>query len=112
MSVQRSSDNREEQGTHQDEADMVALSSGRAAAGRAAQAAFRAVILGAPGSGKGTISARIVKQFDVSHISSGDKLRFHIANQTGTFGFILSSCFTDGASSVLVIVRSVLFYLK
>ncbi|XP_032455027.1 GTP:AMP phosphotransferase AK3, mitochondrial isoform X4 [Nasonia vitripennis] len=48
----------------------------------AAQAAFRAVILGAPGSGKGTISARIVKQFDVKHISSGDKLRYHIANQT------------------------------
>ncbi|KAJ8683459.1 hypothetical protein QAD02_019251, partial [Eretmocerus hayati] len=49
---------------------------------RAVQAAFRAVILGAPGSGKGTISARIVKNFDVCHISSGDKLRSHIANQT------------------------------
>ncbi|XP_011504837.1 PREDICTED: GTP:AMP phosphotransferase AK3, mitochondrial [Ceratosolen solmsi marchali] len=49
---------------------------------KAAQVAFKAVILGAPGSGKGTISSRIVKQFNVNHISSGDKLRFHIANKT------------------------------
>ena len=48
-------------------------------------AAFRAVILGATGAGKGTISSRIVKHFDVVHISSGDKLRLHIANQTGEF---------------------------
>ncbi|XP_014214389.1 GTP:AMP phosphotransferase AK3, mitochondrial isoform X3 [Copidosoma floridanum] len=47
-----------------------------------AKAAFRAVILGAPGSGKGTISARIAKQFNITHISSGDKLRFHVAQQT------------------------------
>lgn len=46
-------------------------------------AAFKAVILGAPGSGKGTISARIVKVFGVTHISSGDKLREHVANSTG-----------------------------
>lgn len=46
-------------------------------------AAFRAVILGAPASGKGTISSRIVKQFGISHISSGDRLRFHVANNTG-----------------------------
>ncbi|XP_066583610.1 GTP:AMP phosphotransferase AK3, mitochondrial [Prorops nasuta] len=45
-------------------------------------AAFRAVILGAPASGKGTISSRIVKEFGLSHISSGDKLRFHVANLT------------------------------
>ncbi|KAK0163421.1 hypothetical protein PV327_007105 [Microctonus hyperodae] len=45
-------------------------------------AAFKAVILGAPGSGKGTISARIVKVFGVTHISSGDKLREHVANST------------------------------
>lgn len=45
-------------------------------------AAFRAVILGAPGSGKGTISSRIVKVFGVTHISSGDKLREHVTNGT------------------------------
>jgi len=36
---------------------------------------FRAVILGAPGSGKGTISARIIRKFDMVHVSSGDLLR-------------------------------------
>ncbi|XP_076292099.1 adenylate kinase 3 [Lasioglossum baleicum] len=45
-------------------------------------AAFRAVILGAPASGKGTMSSRIVKHFKVAHISSGDKLRLHMASGT------------------------------
>lgn len=43
---------------------------------------FRAVILGAPGSGKGTISSRIVRKFEMKHISSGDILRNHILNKT------------------------------
>lgn len=43
---------------------------------------FKALILGAPASGKGTISSRIVKTFNIEHISSGDKLRLHIKNQT------------------------------
>lgn len=45
-------------------------------------AAFRAVILGAPASGKGTVSSRIVEQFGITHISSGDKLRYHVSNNT------------------------------
>ncbi|XP_034951720.1 GTP:AMP phosphotransferase AK3, mitochondrial isoform X2 [Chelonus insularis] len=45
-------------------------------------AAFRAVILGAPGSGKGTISSRIVKAFGVTHISTGDKLRENALKST------------------------------
>ncbi|XP_078046518.1 adenylate kinase 3 isoform X1 [Augochlora pura] len=45
-------------------------------------AAFRAVILGAPASGKGTMSSRIVKHFKVTHISSGDKLRLHMSSGT------------------------------
>ncbi|EFN84088.1 GTP:AMP phosphotransferase mitochondrial [Harpegnathos saltator] len=62
---------------------MVAISMCRAAAAAAAAAAaFRAVILGAPASGKGTVSSRIVERFDVAHISSGDRLRFHVS--TGT----------------------------
>ncbi|KAI4496575.1 hypothetical protein M0804_000385 [Polistes exclamans] len=56
---------------------MVALSTCLSKA-----AAFRAVILGAPASGKGTVSSRIVEQFNVKHISSGDKLRLHVC--TGT----------------------------
>ncbi|XP_008556294.1 GTP:AMP phosphotransferase AK3, mitochondrial [Microplitis demolitor] len=45
-------------------------------------AALRAVIIGAPGSGKGTVSSRIVKDFGVSHISTGDKLRDHVTRAT------------------------------
>ncbi|XP_060516264.1 GTP:AMP phosphotransferase AK3, mitochondrial [Cylas formicarius] len=43
---------------------------------------FKTVILGAPASGKGTISERIVKNFNLEHVSSGDKLRQHIQNKT------------------------------
>lgn len=57
---------------------MVALSTWCSKA-----AAFRAVILGAPASGKGTMSARIVEHFKVAHISSGDKLRLHMNSNTG-----------------------------
>lgn len=44
---------------------------------------FKLIILGAPGSGKGSISSRIIKNFPIVHISSGDKLRLNIENQTG-----------------------------
>ncbi len=33
------------------------------------------ILLGAPGSGKGTIAARLVQRFGVRHVSSGDLLR-------------------------------------
>lgn len=45
--------------------------------------AFRSVILGAPASGKGTISSRIVKAFGLEHIASGDRLRINIKENTG-----------------------------
>ncbi|KAF4532510.1 hypothetical protein B566_EDAN007625 [Ephemera danica] len=45
--------------------------------------ALRAVIIGAPGSGKGTISERIAKYFGVTHVSSGDLLRFNAVQHTG-----------------------------
>lgn len=44
--------------------------------------AFRAVIIGAPASGKGTVSGRIVKNFNLKHISSGDILRQNIEDKT------------------------------
>lgn len=44
--------------------------------------AFRAIMIGAPASGKGTISAWIVRDFKVAHISSGDILRQHIKENT------------------------------
>lgn len=43
---------------------------------------IRAVILGAPASGKGTISDKITRRFAMEHISSGDLLRLHIQNKT------------------------------
>lgn len=43
---------------------------------------FRAVILGAPASGKGTISKRIVDKYGFAHISPGDVLRLNVINQT------------------------------
>ncbi len=44
---------------------------------------FRAVIMGPPGSGKGTVSARISKTFGLKHLSSGDILRANINAKTG-----------------------------
>lgn len=40
------------------------------------------VIFGAPGSGKGTQSARIVEKYGLNHISTGDVLRAEIAAGT------------------------------
>ena len=40
------------------------------------------VIFGAPGSGKGTYSARLVGIFGIEHISTGDVLRAEIKNGT------------------------------
>lgn len=47
-----------------------------------ASAFFKAVILGAPASGKGTLASRIVKTFNFVHVSSGDLLRLNIKNGT------------------------------
>lgn len=38
--------------------------------------------MGAPGSGKGTISARILKNFKIMHISTGDILRKNMEAKT------------------------------
>ncbi|CAH1243780.1 AK4 [Branchiostoma lanceolatum] len=43
---------------------------------------LRAIIMGPPGSGKGTISGRIVHDFGMKHLSSGDLLRIQIMNST------------------------------
>ncbi len=40
------------------------------------------VIFGAPGSGKGTQSERIVEKFGINHISTGDVLRAEMKNGT------------------------------
>ncbi|XP_013414367.1 GTP:AMP phosphotransferase AK3, mitochondrial-like [Lingula anatina] len=43
---------------------------------------FRAIIMGAAGSGKGTIANRIVKDFGLKHLSSGDLLRAQMIAKT------------------------------
>ena len=52
---------------------------------------LRAIIIGPPGAGKGTISERIIKDFDLKHLSSGDVLRENIRNGTGGSCFV--SCY-------------------
>ena len=43
---------------------------------------LRLVILGAPGSGKGTISSRLVKEFRLNHLATGDVIRANIQKKT------------------------------
>ena len=47
--------------------------------------------MGAPGSGKGTLAGRIVKDYGLKHFSSGDLMRKHIADKTRVSTVILSS---------------------
>jgi len=42
----------------------------------------RLVLLGAPGSGKGTQGVALAEHFGVPHVSSGDLLRMHVADGT------------------------------
>lgn len=43
---------------------------------------MKLVLLGAPGSGKGTQASLIIKDFEIVHISTGDMFRRHIKEQT------------------------------
>jgi adenylate kinase len=43
---------------------------------------MRLLLIGAPGAGKGTQAIRLAEHFGITHISSGDLLRQHIAEQT------------------------------
>ncbi|CAO3676269.1 unnamed protein product [Umbelopsis vinacea] len=56
---------------------------------------LRLLLVGSPGSGKGTQSERIQKNFSVSHISSGDSLRKNIAHKT-TIGLAASAAMAKG----------------
>ena len=40
---------------------------------------LRMLFFGKPGAGKGTLSARMTKKYDVTQLSAGDLLRTHIA---------------------------------
>ncbi|KAF7304835.1 adenylate kinase [Mycena kentingensis (nom. inval.)] len=45
-------------------------------------AALRLVVFGKPGSGKGTLSSRLVKKYAIESLSTGDLLRQHISERT------------------------------
>lgn len=53
------------------------------------------VIFGAPGSGKGTQSDKIIAEFGVAHISTGDVLRAEIKAET-ELGKVAASYINDG----------------
>ena len=42
---------------------------------------LRMLMFGKPGAGKGTLSARLVKKYDILSLSTGDLLRQHIAEK-------------------------------
>ena len=46
------------------------------------QAAMILIILGAPGSGKGTQAKRLAAEYQIPHISTGDLFRENMANDT------------------------------
>jgi len=54
------------------------------------------ILLGPPGAGKGTQAERIVKQYGLPHISTGDMLRAAVANQT-ELGLKAQEYMTKGA---------------
>lgn len=43
---------------------------------------MRLLLIGAPGSGKGTQAGLLAQRFHITHISSGDLLRQHVKDQT------------------------------
>lgn len=56
---------------------------------------FNVVIFGAPGSGKGTQSQRLIDEYGLYHISTGEVLRDHIAKGT-ELGKIADSYISQG----------------
>ena len=51
---------------------------------------MRLLLVGAPGSGKGTQAERIAAHFGITHISSGDLLRQHVRDDTATGALVRS----------------------
>lgn len=56
---------------------------------------MKIILLGAPGSGKGTLAKFIVRDFDIPQISTGDLLRDNIKRQTET-GLLAKSYIDKG----------------
>jgi adenylate kinase len=55
----------------------------------------RILLIGAPGSGKGTQADRLAAHYGVTHVSSGDLLRQHVRDQT-PLGVVIKSLVDNG----------------
>jgi len=53
-------------------------------------------VLGGPGSGKGTQSAFLVKDFDFCHLSAGDLLRAEQNRDGSQYGDLIRTCIREG----------------
>lgn len=56
---------------------------------------MRLLLIGPPGSGKGTQAVRIAQHYGIEHISSGDLLRRHVAEGT-SIGRTVAACIDRG----------------
>lgn len=56
---------------------------------------MRILLIGAPGSGKGTQADRLAERYGVTHISSGDLLRQHVRDRT-PLGLVIKSLVESG----------------
>ncbi|KAI0831339.1 ADK-domain-containing protein [Trametes gibbosa] len=56
---------------------------------------LRMIMFGKPGAGKGTLSARLVKKYDIVSMSTGDLLRQHIVEKTEV-GLLAESIVASG----------------
>lgn len=56
---------------------------------------MRLLLIGAPGSGKGTQADRLAERYGVTHISSGDLLRQHVRDET-PLGLVIKSLVEKG----------------
>ena len=54
-------------------------------------------VLGGPGAGKGTQCARLVRDYDFTHLSAGDLLRAEQDREGSEFGSLIKQCIRDGA---------------
>src|SRR4051794_10886585 len=56
---------------------------------------MRVVLIGAPGSGKGTQAVRLAARFGSAHIAAGDRLRAEVASGSA-LGIRLAGCLASG----------------
>ena len=56
---------------------------------------MKIILIGAPGSGKGTIAGKLSQEYNIPHISTGQMFRKHIEEQTN-FGKQITNFMQSG----------------